>query len=418
MLQIKAVLLSLCILSVVFSVTSIEAKKSEAKQPHLVFILADDQGWNNIGLHNPDLIGGNTKSVAAEGIRFTNHHVFKFCSPTRSSFVSGRWPIHVNQENSATRQRYAGVPLNMTTISEKLAGVGYKCHHFGKWHVGQATMAHTPVGRSFETSLTFFNFGEDHYTQLRGGQAFFEGDPLALEDPPNCQGVDLWNHTTPAYGQNGTYGGYLFTNGAVEAINNHDPTTPLFLFAAFQNLHPPLEVPQSYVDVYPKNLRTTINGMATFLDESVGNLTQALKQKGLWDNLLLVYSADNGGYLGNGGDSRPFRGGTASAAAGCAYLNCARGYAAPDDRLTMQMGRNSTRTNLPTVHCSMDVETSETTGTAYRPTTFLHTADMRLVRLSLRQIYTGVCVASHSDSTTFDCGIVPIDVLNARSSTM
>lgn len=151
------------------------------------------------------IVGSSFKQVFStllmqEGIRFTNHHVFKFCSPTRSSFVSGRWPIHVNQENSATRQRYAGVPLNMTTISEKLASVGYKCHHFGKWHVGQATMAHTPYGRSFETSLTFFNFGEDHYTQQRGGQAFFEGNPSAVEDPPNCQGVDLWNHTEPAYG--------------------------------------------------------------------------------------------------------------------------------------------------------------------------------------------------------------------------
>lgn len=56
-------------------------------------------------------------------------------------------------------------------------------------------------------------------------------------------------------------------------------------------------------------LRTEVNGMITFLDESMGNLTAVLRRTGLWDNLLLVYSPDNGGYLGNGGDDTPLRGG-------------------------------------------------------------------------------------------------------------
>jgi hypothetical protein len=162
----------------------------------------------------------------------------------------------------------------MTTISEKLSAAGYICHHFGKvffglcgcavsvrecvsgtltvfgshtfvachvqWHVGQATMAHIPVGRGFTSSLTYFNFGEfrlchskqclsrtcvgeffkeglipnlncsstnvgeDHFTQIRGGQAMFEEE---IPAPSNCEGVDLWNTNKPAYGQNGTYGG-------------------------------------------------------------------------------------------------------------------------------------------------------------------------------------------------------------------
>ena len=72
----------------------------------------------------------------------------------------------MNQENSATEQPLAGIPANMTTLPEKLAAAGYSCHHVGKWHAGQATMHHIPTGRGFNTSLGFFNFGEDHYTQV------------------------------------------------------------------------------------------------------------------------------------------------------------------------------------------------------------------------------------------------------------
>lgn len=81
---------------------------------------------------------------------------------------------------------------------------------------------------------------------------------------------------------------YSFTKSAVAAIEAHDATKPLFLFVAFQNLHPPLQVPHEFVQKYPTELQTTINGMTTFLDESVGNVTRALKSTGLWDNTLVV----------------------------------------------------------------------------------------------------------------------------------
>ena len=79
---------------------------------------------------------------------------------------------------------------------------------------------------------------------------------------PQQQGVDLWNHTAPAIGQNGTYGGYSFTEQAVDAITRHDQTTPFFMFVAFQNMHPPLQVPDAFVKLYPAGQQLTINGMA------------------------------------------------------------------------------------------------------------------------------------------------------------
>jgi arylsulfatase I/J len=205
-------------------------------KPHLIFLLADDEGWNN-GFYNEDVLTPHTDALVAAGVKLTNHYVYKFCSPTRSSFLSGRLPIHVNQENSATEQAGAGVPLGMSTIGETMRAAGYRTAHVGKWHCGMATPAHTPYGRGFDSSIGFFNFGEDHYTQIRGGQALEEDG-----SSPQCSGVDLWRDGAPARGENGTYGGYTFTRAAVAAVEAND-TKPLFLFAAFQNLHPPLEVP-------------------------------------------------------------------------------------------------------------------------------------------------------------------------------
>lgn len=278
-------------------------------RPHLIFVMADDQGWNNAGFHNPNLLTPHTNALVEEGVRLNRHYVYKFCSPTRCSVLSGRLPIHVNQENSATEQPLAGIPINMTAFPARLREVGYATHQIGKWHAGQASASHIPTGapRGFDTALSFFNFGEDHYTQRRGGQALAEMDLGATGNCPTA--VDLYASHGPAHGMNGTYGGFLFTAEAVKRIESHDPATPLFMYIAFQNVHPPLQVPVEYTNRYSGKNRTTINGMVSFLDESLGNVTAALKRRGLWEDTLLVYSPDNGGYQGQGGDDTPNRGG-------------------------------------------------------------------------------------------------------------
>lgn len=99
------------------------AAAAPQKPPHLIFVMADDQGHKN-GYLNPELITPHTHAIVAEGVALTNHYVFKFCSPTRSSLLSGRLPIHVNMENSATEQPLAGVPVNMTMFPTVLKKAG------------------------------------------------------------------------------------------------------------------------------------------------------------------------------------------------------------------------------------------------------------------------------------------------------
>eukprot|EP00927_Polykrikos_kofoidii_P049291 TRINITY_DN43369_c0_g1_i1.p1 TRINITY_DN43369_c0_g1~~TRINITY_DN43369_c0_g1_i1.p1 ORF type:complete len:569 (+),score=63.47 TRINITY_DN43369_c0_g1_i1:90-1796(+) len=293
---------------------------ADGQRPHIIFMLGDDVGWSNVGWNNPNVKTPVLNSLRKSGVDLQRHYVYKFCSPSRSSLLSGRLAIHVNQENSATEQRYAGVPLGMTLFPELLQQVGYATHQLGKWHVGMASKRHIPTGRGFNSSIGYFNFGEDHYTQRRGGEALaasvgldaVSGSGNRNSDSPCGQSrsaVDLWRNDHPAYGENGTYGGYIYRNESLRLIEAHDLNTPLFLFIAWQNLHAPLQVPQEYVDRYTGDARTTINGMSSFLDESIGLVVKALRNRGMWKNTLLVFCADNGGMLGTGGDNSPLRGG-------------------------------------------------------------------------------------------------------------
>ena len=118
--------------SLSFFLFLLPAVASADRPPHLIYVLADDLGHSNVGWNNPDVSTPHLDSLRAGGVALDRHYVYKFCSPTRSSFLSGRLPIHVNQENSATEQRYSGIPLNMTTFTERLEEQGYVSAHVGK----------------------------------------------------------------------------------------------------------------------------------------------------------------------------------------------------------------------------------------------------------------------------------------------
>lgn len=194
---------------------------------------------------------------------------------------------------------YAGIPVNITTIAEKMAAGGYYTAAVGKWDVGMASPAHTPLGRGFNESLGYFVHANDYWTAwatycpgANGAQAS-RGLPLwwAAAESHACLTclqvpvVDLWDTTAPARGQNNSwacsqvdalahpsprrrrpaaqphlpnalqasqtgcvYEDALFTARVLSIIEAHDPATPLFLSWTPHVAHVPLEVPQAYLD--------------------------------------------------------------------------------------------------------------------------------------------------------------------------
>ncbi len=341
---------------------------SAIKPPHVLLALIDDFGWADVGWHRnytapggafvpatPEVATPRMDELVRQGMQLDRAYAYKFCSPSRSALQSGRHPIHVNVLNaepsivneSDPESGYAGIPRSMTGLAERLADAGYATHAFGKWDAGMATAAHTPRGRGYQHALTYFHHLNDEWSMT-----------VWQQDCPTGSGsvpvVDLWHAPMgeaerPATGYNSTCtgdqptggrpagcapgphgdvpsGGFedaLLTREALAAIAAHpDPSrTPLFVFWAPHAAHTPLQVPQPYVDRFdfmaptdkPQHSRQLYSATVAFVDEALGNLTDAFRARGMWDDLLVIASADNGGpvYYGGfaGANNFPLRGG-------------------------------------------------------------------------------------------------------------
>lgn len=193
---------------------------------------------------------------------------------------------------------------------------------------GEATDAFTPVGRGFDQSLGFLGGGEDHNTSGAPNHV-----DLSYGWPNGTQ--------TPAFGMPYTYTGHIFSEAAVRFITGADRLRPIFLFAALHNTHEPFEAPWEYRAPFPdfhddppngchcpegvkpychcgarhgqcqsrKCMQQTWTGMVYFVDQTVLNITLALKRSGRWNRTVLLWTTDNGSPVECGGSNALLRGG-------------------------------------------------------------------------------------------------------------
>eukprot|EP00401_Gymnodinium_catenatum_P076341 CAMPEP_0117502376 /NCGR_PEP_ID=MMETSP0784-20121206/23781_1 /TAXON_ID=39447 /ORGANISM="" /LENGTH=593 /DNA_ID=CAMNT_0005297657 /DNA_START=136 /DNA_END=1917 /DNA_ORIENTATION=+ len=317
---------------------------SKATRPNILLILVDDLGWNDASFNrNEDLDGirtANIDALARDGVILDRHYVHKVCGPTRSAIQTGRAPIHVNVVNSPSQAvnpsdpigGFQGIPRNMTCVAEVLRGVGYKTHMVGKWDVGMATPDHLPAARGYDTSLIYFNHDNDCWTNEVPTYA------------PDCSASslkDLWEHDSsiplpgrPAkWAMNGkgctaghqhaqqhgscVFEDTIFEERVTSLIDNHDASSPFFVFWATRTVHGHYQPPVTELSrinlvgtgnrlaSYYKS-RRGYNGMITWLDGAVGRVVDLLRDKGLYDDTLIVFTSDNGAE--NFGDNRPLRG--------------------------------------------------------------------------------------------------------------
>lgn len=238
----------------------------------------DDFGYFNSGWSgNPEARTPHIDALVQDGVIMHRHYTFKYCSPTRSSFLSGRLPYHVNQANRAY-SAVGGVDLRMTIIPEKLKSAGYQTHQIGKWHAGSSCEANLPVHRGFDSSFGYLGGSEGHFNQR-------EGNAGAASSP-----VDLWVDDGPGYGQNGTYNAFMYTQHHVAIIEAAVADTPTFVYHAWQETHVPNEVPEEFTTAaidFP--LRRVYEGMAHCMDSGIGNITAALKRTGRYNTTLIVF---------------------------------------------------------------------------------------------------------------------------------
>jgi len=318
-----------------------EAENSTSAKPHIVFFLADDWGWNDVGYRRPpgdkEIVTPNIDNLVQEGIELNRHYTYHYCTPTRSSLQSGRLPVHVswgfddplrvNLEDPITGM--SGIPRNMTGIAEKLREGGYRTHITGKWDAGMAYWEQTPMGRGYETFFGYYHHATDYYTHRAS----------SWKGPDVCGDVvDLWNTTGPARDRNGTdYIEELFTENSLGILDRHDPNEPLLLFHSFHIVHSPLQVPKNWEDLFawvPHPARRKYVAMVHYMDHVVGLIVAKLKSKMMWENTLVVMSSDNGGQTTKyGANNQPLRGGKLSDLEGGIRVNAfASGGAIPHSK--------------------------------------------------------------------------------------
>lgn len=255
------------------------AADSSTTKPHLVFVYVDDWGFADVGFRNPAIKTPHFDELAASGSVLQRHYVYRYCSPSRASFLTGRWPHHAHQWNLAPAGRLAGTNLNMTMLPAKLKVAGYATHMVGKWHQGLYKSEYLPTNRGFDTMSGFLNGGEDH-----------------MNEKYSCL-VDFWKNGQPDT-RNGTYDAYIYRQDLKDIIMSHDSQQPLFLYLALHNVHAPLQAPAEWLDIYPNTTcksRHVYQAMVSVADNVTGEVVNMLKAKGMWNNTLMIVSADNGG---------------------------------------------------------------------------------------------------------------------------
>lgn len=275
--------------------------------PNIIVILADDLGWNDVGFHGSDQIPTpNIDALAYNGIILNRHYVLPSSTPSRTAFFSGKYPIRMGMQGESIQGgEPRGLPLNVRILPEYLRGLGYTTKLIGKWHLGYHTPQYTPLHRGFDSFLGFYN----SHVSYRDYKYSYQ----------NMSGYDMHRGDAPAYGMSDKYVTDLFSDEAVRIIEHHDPSRPLYLHISHLAVHAPVEDPQEY-DHYndrrftniPEQNRRKYARMVSKLDDSVGRIVNALGNRGMLRNSLILFLTDNGaapiGKSRNYGSNFPLRG--------------------------------------------------------------------------------------------------------------
>ncbi|MEN2281643.1 arylsulfatase [Algoriphagus sp. SE2] len=273
--------------NLIFSITTLlifqsctETPKALTK-PNIILIVADDQGWGDLGINGNDYVNTPTiDELAQKSAQFTRFYVSPVCSPTRAEILTGRFhPRGGVYDTSAGGER---LDLDETTLADILQSNGYRTAVFGKWHSGSQPPYH-PNNRGFDE---FYGFASGHWGNYmspmleRNGEVV-KGQGFIIDD---------------------------FTNHALEFVETSSEN-PFFVLLAYNTPHSPMQVPDIWWDKY-KDIEidtTHRNGekehtektkaalaLSENIDWNVGKIVDKLDSLSLLENTIIIYMSDNG----------------------------------------------------------------------------------------------------------------------------
>lgn len=250
------------------------------KAPNILYIVADDLGWKDVGFHgSKDIKTPNLDRLAASGARLEQFYVQPFCTPTRAALMTGRYPLRYGLQTIVIPSKGTyGLATDEWLLPQALKEAGYATAMVGKWHLGHADQKYWPRQRGFDY----------HYGAVLGEIDYYTHSAHEVKD---------WQRNNKEVNEEG-YATQLLGKDAVKVIRNHDGTKPLFMYLAFTAPHTPYQAPPEYVARHPEikdETRRIYAGMVECLDDEIGKVVLALVEKRMLKDTLIVFHSDNGG---------------------------------------------------------------------------------------------------------------------------
>ncbi|BDA77967.1 sulfatase [Leptospira kobayashii] len=329
------------------SVSDQQKSLKKDRPPNIILIMADDLGFNDVtayggGYADLGVPTPHIDSIAEQGVRFdSGYSGSAVCTVSRAALLTGRYPSRFGVEFTPTPGALArvgadlydapdrlhpvvidkekaeksksfnelGMPTSEITIAEVLKSKGYHSVHIGKWHLG-STEEMRPNKQGFNESLF-----------MESGLYLPTSDPNVVNSKQDFDPIDkfLWPNMRYGVSYNGgkwfepdKYLTDYFTDEAVKVVEiNKD--RPFFLFLAHWAVHTPLQASKEDYDSLshiPNHRKRVYLSMIRSLDRSVGKILKAVKEKGLEENTIIIFTSDNGApnYIGLSDVNRPYRG--------------------------------------------------------------------------------------------------------------
>ena len=256
------------------------------KTPNIIFILTDDQGYKDLSCYGAkDIYSPNIDSLAANGAIFSSCYATNpVCSASRASIMTGCYADRIGVFNAYMPENKFGLNPNETTIAEMLKKQNYKTGIFGKWHLGDAP-EFLPRKQGFDEFYGILYSNDMWPYHPKQGPVFNFSDIFLYENETKLKVLKDQTFLTQA-----------LTERSIAFIEKNKKN-PFFLFLSHPQPHVPLFVSEKFKGTSNRKL---YGDVIQEIDNSVGQIIKALKERDLEENTIIIFTSDNGPWLSYG----------------------------------------------------------------------------------------------------------------------
>ncbi|MFK5971918.1 MAG: sulfatase [Flavobacteriaceae bacterium] len=274
-----------------------QKEHQEQKPPNFIIIFADDLGYGDLGAYgHPTIKTPNLDRMAHEGQKWTNFYAgASVCTPSRAALLTGRLPIRSGMSSNKNRVLFPdsknGLPASEITLAEQLKTVGYATACIGKWHLGHKEQ-YLPTNNGFDY---YFGIPYSNDMDKIAGEPYWDywkqpNDSIKIEhfNVPLLRNTEIIERPANQHTITTRY-----SDEAVSYIKQHK-NEPFFVYLAHNLPHIPLFASDAFKGTSKRGL---YGDVLEEIDNGVGKILKTLREEGLAENTIVVFTSDNGPWL-------------------------------------------------------------------------------------------------------------------------